>query len=59
MITLLREDLKYHQAAIIIVYTIGMLMVFLDVVWQIVDIDIMMGTTTIAFFIALFTMGIT
>lgn len=59
MITLLREDFKYHQAAIMIVYTIGILMIFLDVAWGIVDIDIMMGTTTIAFFIGSFTMGIT
>ena len=59
MIKLLKEDYTYHRITLFVVFAIGILMILLDIVLGSADIDMMMGTTTIAFFITMLIMGIT
>ena len=59
MIQLLKEDYKYHAVAIFVVYCIGIIMLLLDLLWSKINIDAAMGTTTVAFFVGMITMGIT
>jgi len=59
MIKVLKEDFLYHKWVFIILYGIGFLIIFLDCIGNSMDIDILMGTTTMAYLISLWILAAT
>ena len=57
MWTILKADIEYSKPTLIVAYSIGLVIMFFDIVFHIFDIDMLMGITTVTYFISMGIIG--
>ena len=56
---ILKADIEYSKLTLIVAYSIGLVIMIFDVVFHTFDIDILMGITTLTYFISMWIIGST
>jgi hypothetical protein len=59
MWSILKADIEYSKLILIVAYSIGLVIIIFDIVFHTFDIDILMGMTTITYFISMWIIGST
>ena len=59
MWSVLKTDIRYHKPVIGAVYGIGLIMLLCDIVFSVFDIHVIMGVTSVSFYVGMWIIGVT